>query len=434
MAKPRYRTQKVERSAAEKPLEAKSDFIGGKDATVVVPDNGAISINTVQQDYYPWDAGAHIIAEEIEQFQINTELDYLETEADKTHRGTTGTIISQTDSAEIGQDFVILPQRYVLDKVQYLEAIDTSITELIPSVVYGPSGPPILRENPNSGETTGIIIFPSHGTVDGKITDDYSIFDDPALVTTVYQFQGNHSRVLVADAYSYLAEDDVEIEDDLTYEWIFNSDNPAKHGLETRTRITNRVISRTKKLALINGTIFETGFYFCRIKNSKGQTETPQIYILCTGGLIIERDEIRSPKTSEGGDEFLGFGAPTGEILIDQQHDTQYKKTDGWFDFDVETNEWSRTAWDGLQEEWYVRDNYRGFNPWRVPKYGPEPKQNSVSDERVASPTKTSVVSRVPETPTLARKQQTTVQPQQQVVTNTLPSGKKGKTNRLQQQ
>jgi len=433
MAKPRYRSQKVVKSVESKPLAPRSDVNAGKDATILSPDNGAVSIATIQEDYYPWDAGAHIIAEEIEQFQINTELDYLETEADKTHRGTTGTIISQNDSAEIGQDFVILPQRYVLDKSQYLESIDTSITELIPSVTYGPEGPPILRENPNSGETTGIIIFPSHGTVDGKITDNYSIFDDPALATTVYQFPGNHSRVLVADAYNYLAEDDIEIEDGLTYEWIFNSDNPAKHGLETRTRITNKVVSRTKKLSLVNGTIFETGFYFCRIKNSKGQIETPQVYILCTGGLIIERDEIRSPKTENGGDEFLGFGAPTGEILEDQQHNQSYKKTDGWFDFDTENNEWVRTQWDSLQEEWYVRDDYRGFNPWRVPKYGPEPKHNGDPMIRVSSPTKTSVVSRTPETPQLARKSETTVQPQQQVVTNTLPSGKKGKTNRLQQ-
>ena len=197
MAKPRYRSQKIVKTAESKPLIPKSDVNAGKDATILTPDNGAITVAAVQEDYYPWDAGAHIIAEEVESFQINTELDYLETEADKTHRGTTGTIISQTDSDEIGQDFVILPQRYVLDKTQYLEAIDTSITELLPSVTYGPEGPPILRENPNSGETTGIIIFPSHGTVDGKITDNYSIFDDPALGTTVYQFPGNHSRVLV---------------------------------------------------------------------------------------------------------------------------------------------------------------------------------------------------------------------------------------------
>ena len=433
MAKPRYRSQKVVKSVQSKPLAPRSEVNAGKDATILTPDNGAVSIATVQQDYYPWDAGAHIIAEDIEQFQINTELDYLETEADKTHRSTTGMIISQTDSAEIGQDFVILPQRYVLDKAQYLESIDTSITELIPTVTYGPEGPPILRENPNSGETTGIIIFPSHGTVDGKITDGYSIFDDPALNTTVYQFPGNHSRVLVADAYSYLAEDDIEIEDDLTYDWIFNSDAPAKYGLETRTRITNKVVSKTKKLSLINGTIFDTGFYFCRIKNSKGQIETPTIYILCVGGLIIEREEIRSPKTAEGGDEFLGFGAPTGEILEDQQHNERNKKTDSWMDFDAENNVWFNAAWDSINEEWYSRDDYRGFNPWRVPKYGPEPKQNEVADERVASPTKTSVVSKTPETPQLARKPQTTIRPQQQVVTNRLPSGKKGKTKRIQQ-
>ena len=428
MAKPRYRSQKVVKSVQGKPLESKKDFVGERDATILKPDNGAISFATVQDDYYPWDAGAHIIAEDIEQFQINTELDYLETNADKTHRDPNGNIVSQINSDVIGQDFVIVPQRYVLERDQYLEVIDTSITELLPTVVYGPTGPPVLRSNPNSGETTGIIIFPSRGTVDGKITDDYSIFDDPGLAATVFQFPGNHSRVLVADAYNYLAEDDIEIEDGLTYEWIFNSDNPAKHGLETRKKISNKVVSRTKKLAIVNGTIFDTGYYQCRIKNERGTIETPTIYILVTGGLIIERDEIRNPETNE----FIGFGAPTGEVLEDQQHNMQYQKTDGWFDFDEDESQWFRTQWDTAGEEWYVRDNYRGFNPWRTPKYGPEPKHNEVSDERVANPTKTSAVSKIPEVPAPQSRKQETVRPQQQVVRTTLPSGRRGRNARIQ--
>ena len=429
MAKPRYRTQKIVKSVQEKPLVAGTDYVGQRDATILKPDNGAISLVTVQEDYYPWDSGAHIISEDIGTFEINTELDYLETAADKTHRDPNGSIISQTNSDAIGQDFVIVPQRYVLARDQYLDIIDTSITELLPAVVYGSDGPPILRANPNSGETTGIIIFPSLGTLDGKISDDYSIFEDPALSTTVLQFPGNHSRVLVADAYNYLAEDDIEIEDGLTYEWIFNSDNPAKNGLETRKKISNKIVSRTQKLVIVNGTIFDTGYYTCRIKNERGTIETARVYILCTGGLIIERDEIRNPETSE----FIGYGAATGEIIADQLHNDTYKTTDGWYDFDLEDNKWFRTAWDSVNEEWYSRDNYAGFNPWSTPKYGPEPKHDQVPTERVSKPTKTQVVSRISESPKQARKQQQIVRPQQQVVRNTLPSKRLGRNSRIQE-
>ena len=429
MAKPRYRSQKTVQSVKEKPLSPRTDFVGERDATILQPDNGAVSIVTVQDDYYPWDAGAHIIAENVEQFQINTELAYLETAADKTPRDPNGNIISQVNSDAIGQDFVIVPQRYVLERDQYIEVVDTSMTELLPAVVYGPKGAPILRSNPNSGETTGIIIFPSLGTVDGKISDDISIFDDPGLSATVFRFSGNHSRVLVADAYSYLAEDDIEIEDGLTYEWIYNSDNPAKHGLETRKKISNKVVSRTKKLSLINGTIFDTGYYTCRIKNERGTIETPSIYVLCVGGLIIERDQILNPETNE----FIGFGAATGEVIEDLQHNDTYKITDGWFDYDEENNEWFRTAWDSVNEEWYIRDSYRTFNPWRVPKYGPEPKENEVPDEKVSRPTKTQAVSRVSEQPRPRRKQQPTVRPQQQVVRTTLPSKRTGRNTRIQE-
>ena len=428
MAKPRYRTQKVERQVSSKPLEPTKDVNAGKDATLTKPDSGAVSIVTVQEDYYPWDAGAHIIREDIENFQINETLDYLETAADKTHRDPNNTIISQTDSDAIGQDFVIVPQRYVLEKENYISVVDTSITELLPTVVYGETGAPILRENPNSGETTGIIIFPSHGTVDGKISDGWSVYEDKALATTAYQFPANHSRVLVADAYNYLGEDDIEIEDGLTYEWIFNSDNPAKHGLETRKRISNKVVSRTKKLSLINGTKFDTGFYHCRVKNGKGQIETQQIYILCFGGLIIEREELRNPETGE----FLAFGAPTGELLEDQQHNNQYRLTDSWMDYDTENNVWFNAAWDSGAEEWYARDNYRNFNPWRVPKYGPEPKQDEVPDERVVNPTKTSVVSRQPETSTLPVRKEATVQPRQTTVQSVKPDGSRGRNTRIQ--
>ncbi len=428
MAKPKYRTQKAVKQVSSKPLEPKKDIIPGKDATLIKPDNSSIDVAIVQEDYYPWDSGAHIIREDVENFQINETLDYLETEADKTHRDPNNTIISQTDSDAIGQDFVIVPQRYVLEKELYLSVIDTSITELLPTVIYGEDGPPILRENPNSGETTGIIIFPSHGTVDGKISDDWSIYEDKALATIAYQFPANHSRVLVADAYNYLGEDDEEVEDGLTYEWIFNSDNPVKHGLETRKRISNKVVSRSKKLSLVNGTKFDTGFYHCRVKNSKGQIETPQVYILCFGGLIIEREELRNTETGE----FLGFGAPTGELLEDQQHNELYSLTDSWMDYDLENDVWFNAAWDSINEEWYSRDNYRGFNPWRVPKYGPEPKQNEVADERVVSPTKTSVVSKQPETRVLPTKKTITVQPRQKTVRSVKPDGSTGRSVRIQ--
>jgi len=422
MAKPRYRTQKIITSVQEKPLVAGTDYIGQRNTAIMKPDNGVVTITTVQDDYYPWDAGAHIISEDIGTFEINTELDYLETAADKTHRDPSGNIISQLNSDAIGQD-------YVLARDQYLDVIDTTITELLPKVVYGPTGPPILRSNPNSGETTGIIIFPSLGTLDGKISDGYSIFDDPGLATTVLQFPGNHSRVLVADAYNYLAEDDIEIEDGLTYEWIFNSDNPAKNGLETRKKISNKVVSRTRKLVIVNGTIFDTGYYTCRIKNNRGTIETNSVYVLCTGGLIIERDEIRNPETSE----FIGYGAATGQIIEDQQHNDTYKITDGWYDFDIEDNTWFRTAWDSVNEEWYSRDNYAGFAAWSTPKYGPEPKHNKVYSEKVSKPTKTQVVSRIPESPVLAKRQQQIVRPQQQVVRNTLPSGRSGRNSRIQE-
>ena len=145
--------------------------------------------------------------------------------------------------------------------------------------------------------------------------------------------------------------------------------------------------------------------------------------------MIIERDEIRNPESQE----FLGYGAPTGELVVDQQHNKEFSVTDGWMDFDVDENEWFRTGWDTMNEEWYSRDNYRGFNPWKVPKYGPEPKENEVSDERVDKKTKTSVVSRIPEQPVQQRKSQITVQPQQQVVTNRLPSKRRGRSNRIQE-
>jgi len=402
MAKPRYR-RTVVGTRSHPRLRGKTtivsvtrenhDQISDKEIYVTSPEDNVVTYEPQQQDYYPWDSGAHIITEDIDDFQINEEFEYLTTDADKTHRDVNGNIISQNDSSEIGQDFVVVPQRYVLEKTQYIDVLDVEITELIEPVEYGPTGPPILRENPTSGETTGIIIFPTHGTVDGKITDDWSIFDDPMVASVVYQFPANHSRVLVADAYNYLGDDDAEIEDGLEYEWVFNSDNPSKHGLETRKKITNKVVSKSKKLSLINGTKFDTGYYYCRIKNEKGTIETPQIYILCFGGLIIEREEIRDPDGN-----FIGYGAPTGELIEDQKHNLTSKKTDGWMDYDLENEEWYRTAWDSISEEWYTRDSYNTFNPWRTPKYGPEPTPNDDVKERVAEPTKTSVVSKSPET------------------------------------
>ena len=47
MAKPRYRSQKVVKSVQGKPLESKNDFVGQRDASVLKPDNGAISIAAV---------------------------------------------------------------------------------------------------------------------------------------------------------------------------------------------------------------------------------------------------------------------------------------------------------------------------------------------------------------------------------------------------
>ena len=144
--------------------------------------------------------------------------------------------------------------------------------------------------------------------------------------------------------------------------------------------------------------------------------------------MVLEVEELRNPETGE----FLGFGAPTGELIEDTQHNDRYKLTDGWFDFDIETNQWVRTQWDSAGEEWYVRDNYRGYNPWRVPKYGPEPKQEEVPDEKVVTPTKTSVVSKEPEAPTLPRKPEPRVQPRQKTVTSVKPDGSRGRKVRIQ--
>jgi len=450
MAKPRYRKNVIVRRSIQQ--QNTSARVEGHDQNsesemyvTETPADGTVSLDTAQQDYYPWDAGAHIITEDIEDFQINTSFDYLTTDADKTHRDMAGNIISQTNSAEIGQDFVVVPQRYVLEKNQYVDILDVSITELIPEVEYGPTGPPILRENPTSGETTGIIIFPTHGTVDGKETDGWSIFDDPMLASTVYQVPGNNSRIIVADAYNYLGDDDIEIEDGLEYEWIFNSDNPKQtdfhgneSGLETRKKISNKSVSKSKKLSLINCTIFTTGYYHCIIKNDKGTTETPKIYISCKGGLIIEREEIRNPETNE----FLGYGAPTGKLIEDStwaHPDTVggvihpgYKKTDGWMGYSLEENEWYRTAWDYDAEEWYTRDDYKGLNPWRTPKYGEEPTSNDDTPLIVANPTNTSVVSNTPQVPPQLRRAQVGISQVQTVATNTVArNNTSGRTSRI---
>jgi len=393
MSKPRYRkniVQTTENPQLRGTATENHDAISEKEIYVTHPsDDGIVNITTSQQDYYPWDAGAHIITEEIEDFKINLEFDYLTTDADKTHRDLSGNIISQNNSSDIGQDLVIVPQRHVLEKHQYVDIVDVDITELIQKIEYGPTGPPILRENPNSLKTTGILIFPTHGTSDGQITDGDSIFEDPMLATIVYQFPGNHSRVLIADAYSYLGEDDVEIEDELTYEWVYNSDAPAQYGLATRKKISNKIVSTEKKLSLINGTIFYTGFYYCRIKNSKGTTNTSELYILCKGGLIIEREALTDPEGT-----FIGYGQPTGELLEDQKHNMQFHKTAGWMDFDTTENQWIRTSWDRNSEEWYRRDAYNDYDPWRTPKYGPEPQSNDDVKEQLASPTKSNYVSK----------------------------------------
>ncbi len=444
MAKPRYRQNRVVRagSPAHDPQRPISARIEGHDQNseseiyiTDTPSDATTTFVTQQQDYYPWDAGAHIITEDIEDFDINTEFDYLTSSADKTHRDTNNNIISQNNSSDIGQDFVVVPQRYVLEKHQYVEILDVSITELIPPVEYGPTGPPILRENPNSGETTGVIIFPSHGTVDGKITDNWSIYDDPMLSSTVYQFPANHSRVIVADAYNYLGDDDIEIEEGLEYEWIFNSDNPRQNdsngissGLETRKKISNKSVGKSKKLSLINGTIFDTGYYHCIIKNDKGTTETPQIYISVRGGLTIEREEIRNPETNE----FLGYGAPTGNLIEDDQYNNTTKKTDGWMGYDLENNEWYRTAWDRIAEEWYTRDDYNGQNPWRTPKYGPEGTHNNDTSLTVGDPTNTSVVSSTSQVGPQMRRAQVGISQVQNVATNTVArNNTSGRSSRI---
>ena len=59
--------------------------------------------------------------------------------------------------------------------------------------------------------------------------------------------------------------------------------------------------------------------------------------------------------------------------------------------------------------------------------------QNTISDEKVANPTKTSAVSRTPEAPQPQLKTQPTVRPQQQVVRTTLPSGKRGRNAGIQE-
>ena len=430
MSKPRYRKPTVETTGNPKlrgNYRENHDAISDKEIYLTHPsDDGIVSIQTAQQDYYPWDAGAHIISEEIEEFQINLKFDYLTSPADKTHRDLSGNIISQNNSSEIGQDFVIVPQRHVLEKHQYVDIVDVNITELIQKIEYGPTGPPILRQNPNSQETTGIIIFPTHGTADGQITDGNSIFEDPMLATTVYQFPGNRSIVLVADAYSYLGEDNIEIDDELTYEWVYNSDAPAHHGLATRKKISNKILGTEKKLSLINGTIFDTGYYYCRIKNSKGTTNTSEIYVLCKGGLIIEREAITDPEGT-----FIGYGQPTGELLEDQVHNAEFQKTDGWMDFDTLENQWIRTEWDSGNSEWYLRNNHNDFNPWRTPKYGPEPQANDDVYERLASVTKSKYVNRelpptgIPQRPVVGISQV------QKVATNRIKNNVVGRSKRI---
>ena len=114
----------------------------------------------------------------------------------------------------------------------------------------------------------GMLCYPAHGTLDGVINDPWSIFIDPALGNqTVYQMPGNHSRVIVADAFNYVGEDNFQIEEGLEYEWKFNSDSPKKYGLEGRKAIKNKTVSRSKKLSLINANIFDTGYYHCIIKS-----------------------------------------------------------------------------------------------------------------------------------------------------------------------
>ena len=72
----------------------------------------------------------------------------------------------------------------------------------------------------------------------------------------------------------------------------------------------------------------------------------------------------------------------------------QFHKTAGWMDFDTTENQWIRTSWDRNSEEWYRRDAYNDYDPWRTPKYGPEPQSNDDVKEQLASPTKSNYVSK----------------------------------------
>lgn len=245
---------------------------------------------------------------------------------EKVIRNINGIILSNEDSENNGEKYIIANARFVFADLDFERVVDTEISELAfePKPLLGPNRSPIIIDT---------MIYPGHGTLDGTESDGYSIQTLIEIGEPAYLCPANHARVIVCDAYSYIDNNGERVDDDLTYTWRFTA-----VGIGTAQEA---VVADGPVLRLYNVQLQQRGRYTCEVSNEKGSSFTKAFFFHPHGGMLkaVNKD-----------------GIPTGKWIRDKKHDATHKSTHGYIDYDLSRRRWFKAIWnDG---EWIEDPTY----------------------------------------------------------------------------
>jgi len=251
---------------------------------------------------------------------------------EKVIRNPGGLIISTEESEENGERMIIANARYVFDNNDFQRIVDTEITELAvqPQPLDGPNKAPTVIDTQ---------CYPGYGLLDGSRSDGYTIQTLPELGEPSYQIPSNNNAAFFVDAYSFIDDDGSRVNDGLTYTWRFTADGIGNAQAA--------IVGNEPVLRLYNIQLQQRGRYTCEISNEKGSAFTTTIFLNPLGGLLRELDD---------------NGLPTGALVRDDDHDSEFSQFDSYFDYDPEDSRWFLVDWNGNQ---WVESNqepnfYRG--------------------------------------------------------------------------
>jgi len=244
-------------------------------------------------------------------------LNFVSTE--KVVRNPSGLIISTEDSEANGERMIIANARYVFNSSDFLRIVDTEITELAvqPIPLDGANRAPIVLD---------VQCYPGYGILDGTRSDGYTIQTLPELGEPSYQIPSNNNVAFFTDAYSFIDNDGTRIDEGLTFTWRFTAD-----GIGTARAA---IVGTESVLKLYNVQLQQRGRYTCEISNTKGSSYTKSIFLNPLGGLLRELDD---------------DGLPTGTLVRDEAHDSQFSQFDSYFDYDPEDGNWFLAEWKASQ-------------------------------------------------------------------------------------